>query len=55
MPPCILVRVLEDMDSFMGVDGRIYTLLKGDIVTLPERNAAVLSERNIVLNMNLCK
>jgi DNA replication factor GINS len=53
--PCALVRVLSDMDSFMGVDGRIYTLSKGDIVTLPERNAAVLSERNIVLNMNLCK
>jgi DNA replication factor GINS len=52
---CVLVRVLEDMESFMGVDGRIYTLSKGDIVTLPERNAAVLSERNIVLNMNLCK
>jgi len=53
--PCALVRVLQDMDSFMGVDGRIYTLSKGDIVTLPERNAAVLSERNIVLNINLCK
>jgi len=52
---CVLVRVLEDMESFMGVDGRIYTLSKGDIVTLPERNAAVLSERNIVLNINLCK
>jgi len=54
-PPCVLVRVLEDMDSFMGIDGRIYTLSKGDILTLPERNATVLSERNIVLNMNLCK
>ena len=53
--PCVLVHVLQDMDSFMGVDGRIYTLAKGDIVTLPERNAAVLSERNIVLNINLCK
>jgi len=53
--PCTLVRVLEEMESFMGVDGRIYTLSKGDIVTLPERNAAVLSERNIVLNINLCK
>jgi len=53
--PCALVRVLEEMESFMGIDGRIYTLSKGDIVTLPERNAAVLSERNIVLNMNLCK
>ncbi|MDD1695888.1 MAG: hypothetical protein LUQ54_03225, partial [Methanoregula sp.] len=38
----VLVRVLEDMESFMGIDGRIYTLSKGDIVTLPERNAAVL-------------
>jgi DNA replication factor GINS len=54
-PPYMLVRVLEDTDTFMGVDGRIYTLSKGDIVTLPERNAAVLSERNIVLNMNLGK
>ena len=54
-PQCVLVRVIEDMESFMGVDGRIYALSKGDIVTLPERNAAVLSERNIVLNMNLCK
>jgi DNA replication factor GINS len=53
--PCTLVRVLDDMESFMGVDGRIYTLSKGDIVTLPERNAAVLSERNIVLNIQICK
>jgi len=53
--PCTLVRVLENMESFMGVDGRIYTLSKGDIVTLPERNAAVLSERNIVLNIQICK
>ena len=54
-PSCALVRVLADMDAFMGVDGRIYTLAKGDIVTLPERNAEVLVERNIALNMNLSK
>jgi DNA replication factor GINS len=54
-PPYALVRVLADMESFMGVDGRIYSLLKGDIVTLPERNAQVLVERNIALNMNLSK
>ena len=53
--PCTLVRVLSDMDAFMGVDGRTYDLLKGDIVTLPERNAEVLVERNIALNMNVCK
>ena len=39
----MLVRVLQDMDTFMGVDGRIYSLAKGDIVTLPKRNASVLS------------
>jgi len=48
-PPYLLVQVLEDMDSFMGIDGRIYSLLKGDIVTLPERNASVLSSRKIVM------
>lgn len=54
-PPYAVVRVLDDMDAFMGVDGRIYALGKGDIVTLPERNAEVLVERNIALNMNLSK
>ena len=54
-PTYTLVRVLAGMDAFMGVDGKIYTLTQGDIVTLPERNAEVLVERNIALNMNLCK
>jgi DNA replication factor GINS len=56
-PPYTLVRVLGEMDTFMGVDGRIYTLTKGDIVTLPERNASVLSDRNIVVALTLptCK
>ena len=51
----VVSRVLADMEPFMGVDGRIYHLLKEDIVTLPERNAGVLCERNIVLNINLSK
>src|SRR5208337_3998548 len=52
-PPYMLVRVLQDMDKFMGVDGRIYSLAKGDIVTLPERNASVLSDRSIVIGITL--
>ncbi|MDD1677295.1 MAG: hypothetical protein LUQ40_06130 [Methanomicrobiales archaeon] len=48
-----LVRILADVDPFMGVDGRVYHLRKGDIVTIPESNAAVLCERNIALNMNI--
>jgi len=54
-PSFVVSRVLADMEPFMGVDGRIYHLLKEDIVTLPERNAGVLCERNIVLNINLSK
>lgn len=54
-PLYAVVRVLADMDAFMGVDGKTYDLSKGDIVMLPERNAEVLVERNIALNMNICK
>jgi len=50
--PYSLVRVREDMDPFMGVDGRTYELAKDDIITIPRRNAEVLVERDIVLNIN---
>jgi len=45
----VLARVLDSMEPFLGVDGRIYHLEKEDIVTLPKRNAEVLHERNIVI------
>jgi DNA replication factor GINS len=50
-----LVRILEDIDSFMGIDGRIYNLQKEDLITLPEKNADVLVERNIALNIRVSK
>ena len=49
------VYVSEDIDSFMGLDGRIYTLSKEDIVMLPEKNASVLYTRNIALNIRVGK
>lgn len=52
IPPFVVTRVLQDVEPFMGVDGRIYDLRREDIVTLPARNADVLCERNIVLNIN---
>lgn len=54
-PAYALVRVLSDLDPFMGVDGMTYALGKGDIVMLPERNAEVLVGRNIALNINVGK
>jgi DNA replication factor GINS len=54
-PSYTLVRILADLDLFMGIDGNDYDLMKGDIVMLPERNAEVLVGRNIALNMNVGK
>jgi DNA replication factor GINS len=53
--PYALVYIRSDMESFMGVDGRVYALKQGDIVTLPENNADVLCERDIALNIRLNK
>jgi len=47
----VLVRILSDMEPFMGVDGRVYRLKAEDVVTLPERNAGVLIDRNIAENV----
>lgn len=46
-----LVLVVADMEPFMGVDGHVYEIRSGDIITLPRKNADVLTERNIVLNI----
>ena len=46
-----LVRILEEIEPFVGMDGRIYALKKEDVVTLPARNADVLVDRNIALNI----
>ncbi|MDD1719180.1 MAG: hypothetical protein LUQ25_03900 [Methanoregulaceae archaeon] len=52
-PGFSLVRVREDVEPFMGVDGRIYYLRREDVAVIPRQNAEVLNERNIVLNINL--
>ncbi len=49
------VYISEDIDSFMGLDGRIYTLSNEDIVMLPAKNASVLYSRNIALNIRVGK
>ena len=48
-----LIRVLDDIESFMGVDGQVYTLRREDVVTIPQQNANVLFEHNIALNINV--
>jgi DNA replication factor GINS len=47
----VLVRILSDMEPFMGVDGRVYHLKAEDVVTLPGKNAGVLIDRNIAVDV----
>jgi DNA replication factor GINS len=54
-PAGACVRILADTDAFMGVDGRIYELVREDIVTIPDENGEVLCSRNIALNIRLSK
>jgi DNA replication factor GINS len=42
----ITVRILKDLPSLVGVDGRVYGEFKAEeVVTLPEPNARILIER----------
>ena len=47
----VLVRIVSDMEPFMGVDGRVYQLKAEDLVTLPAKNAGVLIDRNIAVDV----
>ena len=41
------ILVTDDVDTFMGFDGRDYDLASNDVVTLPSTNADLLVERDV--------
>ena len=43
-----VVYVLKDIPTFVGADGNHYTLLRNDVVTLPNLNSRVLCKRRAV-------
>jgi DNA replication factor GINS len=43
----VLLHVLSDLPSFAGEGGRMYSLRKGDLVTMPQRLADVLIAKGI--------
>jgi DNA replication factor GINS len=45
----VVVRLLRDVPTFLGIDGRSYTLAKEDVAVLPIVNAKVLINRNAAL------
>ncbi|MGV8129572.1 MAG: bifunctional DNA primase/polymerase [Methanolinea sp.] len=47
----IPVHVLMDLDPFVGIDGRTYSLNRGDIASLPEPNARALIDRHAAVEV----
>ena len=43
------VRILEDIPTFMGTDGRIYKVRKEDVIMLPKTNAEILCKRGMAM------
>ncbi|AKB32599.1 hypothetical protein MSSIH_1909 [Methanosarcina siciliae HI350] len=43
----VTVRILKDLATFQGIDGRAYTVKAEDVVSLPAENAHVLIKRNV--------
>ncbi|MGB8310754.1 MAG: hypothetical protein WCE81_02685 [Halobacteriota archaeon] len=47
----IRVRILADIPTFVGLDGRDYKLSKEDVLVLPEGNAKTLCNRNLAIKI----
>ncbi len=48
-----IVRILENIPTFMGVDGRIYKLGKEDVIMLPKTNAEILCNRGVAMRLEV--
>jgi len=44
-----MVRILDDIPTFMGIDGRIYRVKKEDVIMLPKTNAELLCKRGVAV------
>ena len=49
----IVVRLLKDIPTFVGVDGRNYTLAKEDVAVLSAVNAKALINRNAAIKISV--
>lgn len=47
----VLIRLLQTVPSFVGMDTRTYTLRKEDVVTIPAVNARVLIEKRAAVEI----
>ncbi len=47
-----IVRILDDIPTFMGTDGRIYKVRKEDVIMLPKTNAEILCKRGVAVEID---
>ena len=50
-----IVKVLKDIPTFMGTDGRSYQLSEEDVVVLPKANAKALCDRRVAVAIEVRK
>jgi len=50
-----MVRILENIPTFMGTDGRIYKVGKEDVIMLPKTNAEILCNRGVAMRFEAYK
>ena len=48
-----MVRLLKDIPTFVGADGRNYTLAKEDVAVLSAVNAKALINRNAAIQISV--
>jgi DNA replication factor GINS len=46
-----ILRILEDIPTFMGIDGRIYRVKKEDVIMVPKTNAEILCKRGVAVRI----
>ncbi|MBU4340096.1 MAG: hypothetical protein KKD46_04160, partial [Euryarchaeota archaeon] len=51
----IVVRLLKDIPTFVGADGRNYTMAKEDVAVLSAVNAKALINRNAAIQISVKK
>jgi len=49
----VVVRILDDIDDFVGTDGRTYKVKREDIIMLPKINAEILCKRGFAERFDL--
>lgn len=50
-----ILRIKEDIPSFIGTDDNTYTLNKGDIISLPSDMAKMLTDKNVAVTIHHSK